>query len=494
VAPGFIDVHSHFDYNLPLADHERSLAPLLVQGVTTLVTGNCGSSPAPVSETSIPILNQRLGAYGAEATGGGAGAYFRWRTFGEYLDALERDGILFNTAFIVGHGAIRYAVMGVAPRKPTPPEQAAMAEMTRQSLREGAFGFSTGLGYEPGMYADGDELLPLLRITAEEGGVYTVHSRAYSIVAPTYPDDVPPPHNVLSTREQLELAGAAGVRLQLSHLLFNGRRTWSTFPTVLRDVEKAVDQGVQIGIDSFPYTFGNTTIHVNLPKWFLAGLEDNIESPAAVKRVEAEIAARNETVGRTYQDITLMHGAAPELSAVEGMNFAEIADFMGLTEFEAYLHVARVSGGRARILQDTYSGDSQSEEPLRAVITHPLCSYMTDTLVFAEGYPNRATYGTFPRFLGHYCRDLGLLTLEETVHKMTGLPAQQIRLEGVGRIAEGNWADVTLFDPETVADNTTPKTPGAAPTGIRKVLISGQVVAQDGELTRVGRRGRVMRR
>ena len=494
VAPGFIDLHSHFDWNLPLAGHVEALAPVLLQGVTTLVAGNCGSSPAPVTEGSVPLLARKLSAYGVQLGDNGQGAaYFRWRSFGEYLDALERDGILFNTAFLVGHGALRYAVMGSKPDAPTADEMNALIEITRRSLDEGAYGFSTGLGYEPGMYADADELIPLLRVTADAGKIYTVHSRSYSVVSPLYSREEATAHNVLSTREQLDLAKRAGVRLQLSHLLFHGRRTWPTHTTVIEDVERAAGEGLAVAFDSFPYTFGNTTINVNFPKWFLVGREENLRDPGALRRLEREMADRHEALGRDFGDIILMHGADPGLAEFEGLDFTEIAAGLGLNEFEAYMHVARESDGRARILQDTYSGDCDSEEPLRAIITHPLCAFMTDTLVFGEGYPNRATYGTYPRFLGHYSRDLGLFSLEEAVRKMTSFPAECIGLQEVGRVAEGNWADLVILDADTVADHTTPQRPDAAPTGIETVIVSGHIVAQAGEVVDEVPRGRVLR-
>jgi N-acyl-D-amino-acid deacylase len=466
-----------------------------MQGITTVVTGNCGSSPAPVSAISISLLRRRLSAYGISSENdSAASSYFRWRSMADYLDVLEQDGVLMNTASLAAHGAMRYAVMGDRPGEPTPEEMDALAKLTRRSLDEGAFGLSTGLGYEPGMYAETDELLGLLRIVAEANAVYTVHSRSYSIVSPLYPADEQTPHNVLSTREQLELARKARVRLQLSHLLFHGRRTWPTYKTVLADVEQAVDEGLDIGFDSFPYTFGNTTINVNFPKWFLIGRESNINDPASLRRLEREMEHRQELLGRDFADITLMHGAAAKTTELDGMTFDAIARHLDLTEFEAYMHIARISDGRARILQDTYSGDSASEEPLRAMMSHPLCSFMTDTLVFREGYPNRATYGTYPRILGHYVRDVELFSLEEAVRKMTTLPAAQIGLEGVGEIKNGHWADLVLFDPESVTDNTTPEKPSASPTGIRTVLISGQIVAQDGKMVGKERHGRVMRR
>ena len=492
VAPGFIDVHSHADWILPLPDHDQILAPLLLQGVTTLVTGNCGFSPAPATEEAVPpldgfseMLRERAFPY-------------QWRTVGEFLDTLQRDGLLLNTAFLVGHGALRYAVMGAradTATPPTPEEMDALCRLTRQALREGAFGFSAGLAYAPGVFASNSELLSILQTVAEEGAVFTVHGRAYSWVSALYtPMIVGTPHNVRSTRELLDLARQAGVRLQLSHLIFVGRHTWRTHRTVLEDIERAAGDGLDVAFDAFPYTLGNSTVNVVFPDWFLDGFEENIDDPRALRKLKREMTLLRWTLGLGYRDITLLWGRAPELAELEGLDFGTIARRLGLREFEAYIHVARASEGKARILLGTYSGDGEREEPLRAVLAHPRCAFMTDTILTRRGRHNPASFGTFPRVLGRYSRDLGLFSLEEAVRRMTSFPAERIGLADVGRIAEGAWADMVLFDPATVADNTTPERPNAPPTGIRTVLISGQVVAQDGQIVSQERMGRILRR
>lgn len=491
VAPGFIDVHSHSDWILPLSDHDRILAPLLLQGVTTLVTGNCGFSPAPLTEESIPLLDGFSEMLRERAFP------YRWHSLAEFLDVLDRDGLLLNAAFLVGHGALRYAVMGRradGAAHPTPDEMDALRHLTRQALQEGAFGLSAGLSYAPGVFARNQELLALLQTVAEEGGIFTVHGRAYTWVSSFYtPMIVGTPHNVRSTRELLTLARQAGVRLQLSHLIFVGRHTWRTHHTVLRDIERAVAEGVDVAFDAFPYTVGNSTVNVIFPDWFLAGFEEKVNDAGALRRLKREITLLRWMLGLDYRDITLLWGRVPELATLEGLDFAAIARRLQMPKFEAYMHVARMSEGKARILLGTYSGDGGREEPLRAVLAHPLCAFITDTILTRRGKHNPASFGTFPRILGRYSRDLGLFSLEEAVRRMTSFPAERIGLADVGRIAEGHRADLVLFDPETVADNTTPDRPDAPPAGIRAVLISGQVVAQDGQVT--GRRcGRVLRR
>jgi N-acyl-D-amino-acid deacylase len=489
VAPGFVDAHSHSEWIVPLADHDSILAPLILQGVTSMVAGNCGFSPAPVTDDSIPIMDKTSGMLREDPFP------YRWRSMGEFLDVLEADGLVLNTAMLVGHGAIRHAVMGERPDEPAPAELDVMADLIRQSVREGAFGLSTGLGYTPGMYAKNDELLKLLEVLAEEDAVYAVHNRTYRWASPFYePMTEGTPHNVRSVQEQLELARAAGARLQISHLIFVGRRTWHTYPTVLQLIDEAAEAGLDVAFDAFPYTFGNTTINVNFPKWFLLDLERNLDDPEALQRLEAELDWHCELIGRGYEDIIILWTAIPELAHLDGLDVATIAERLGVSPFEAYVSIARKSRGSARILQDTFSGDANSEGPLRDVLSHPRCAFMLDTILTRKGKPNPASLGTFPRILGRYSRDLGLFSLEEAVRRSTSFSAERFGLPEIGRVAEGLWADLVLFDPDTVADNTTRQDPGAAPTGIEAVLISGQVVAQGGERVDDVRRGRVLRR
>ncbi|WP_437977117.1 amidohydrolase family protein [Sorangium sp. So ce295] len=489
VAPGFIDIHSHVDWLLALPDHEDVLAPMVAQGITTVVAGNCGHSPAPVTEASIPLVE-----HSAEILKDGALAY-RWRSMGELLAALEAGGLLVNAALLVGHGTLRQAVMGNSAAPPSPEQMDALCALARASLREGAFGLSAGLAYTPGVFARRHELLTLLRAVADEGGVFTVHGRAYTWISPFYrPLLLGPPHNLRSVRELLGLAEESGAKIQLSHQIFIGRRTWPTVPWVLRAIERAVDRGVDAAFDAFPYTVGNTTVNALFPAWVLDDFRARIGDPAVLRRLRREFAMFRRLLGLSYADIRLLWGGAPELAALEGLDFEAIAGRLGGSEFDAYVHVARVSDGKARVLLNTYSGVDAHDEPLRAVLSHPLCAFETDAILTRRGQHNPASFGTFPRVLGHYSRDAGLFRLEEAVRRMTSLPAERIGLRDVGRILPGHWADLVVFDPATVADNTTPRRADAPPTGIRAVLITGEVVAQDGALTSKTRQGRLLRR
>lgn len=494
VAPGFIDVHSHADWILPLSDHDQILAPLLLQGITTLVTGQCGFSPAPVTAQSIPLVNDFSEMLRERALA------YPWRSMAEFLDRLDHDGLLLNAAFLVGHGTLRYTVLGQRTNVPTPDEMQALCQLTRQALNEGAFGLSAGLAYAPGVFARNEELLTLLQTVAQEGAVFTVHGRAYTWVSSFYrPMILGTAHNIRSVRELLTLAcqalaQQAGVRLQLSHQILVGRRTWRTHRTVLRDIEQAANDGLDVAFDAFPYTFGNTTISVVFPEWFLESFEENINDSRALRRLKREIDLLRWTLGLDYDDITLLWSCTPELAGLEGLDFGTIARRLNLPRFEAYIHVVRASNGKARVLLGTYSGDGTYEAPLQAALAHPLCAFMTDAILTRRGKHNPASFGTFPRILGHYSRDLGLFSLEEAVHRMTSFPAERMALPQRGRIATGLPADLVLFDPETVADNTTPEHPDAPPTGIRAVLLGGRIVAQDGQIVQGERHGRVLRR
>lgn len=488
VAPGFIDIHSHADWLLSLSNHEQVLGPMVCQGITTVVAGNCGFSPAPVTSESIHWVNDSSEMLRDTALD------YEWRSMGEFLDHLENKGVLLNAAFLAGHGTLRYAVMGKSSAAPSPSQMEALSALLRQSIREGAFGLSAGLAYAPGVFAKNEELLPLLRASSDEGGVFTVHGRAYTWVSPFYTPMLGPPHNLRSVNELLQMARRASAKIQLSHQIFIGRRTFPTYRWVLRAIEKAIDKGIDVAFDAFPYTVGNSTINAIFPDWVLDHFHKKIRDPAIIKRLSKEFAMFRLLLGFDYADIQLLWGCNhPEFEPLEGLDFVSIANALKMSPFEAYVHVARETDGKARILLGTYSGDGPYEEPLRAVLSHPLCCFETDTILTSRGKHNPASFGTFPRVLGRYCRDLQLFSLEEAVRRMTTLPAERIGLQYVGRLAPGYFADLVVFDPSAIADNTRPGHADAQPSGISAVFISGELAANSTGLTSGEKRGRVLR-
>lgn len=489
VAPGFIDIHSHADWTLSLPNHEDILGPMLSQGITTVVAGNCGFSPAPVTDESMHWVEDSSEILRDQSL------CYEWRSMGEFLKHLEDKGLLLNAALLVGHGTLRHAVMGKSPAVPTPQQLNALCAQVRAALREGAFGLSAGLAYAPGVFAKNEELLALMRAAAEEGGVFTVHGRAYTWVSPFYkPLIFGQPHNLRSVKELLGIAEKSRAKIQLSHQIFIGRRTWSTHRSVLRSIEEAIDKGIDAAFDAFPYTVGNSTINAIFPDWVLDHFHDRIRDPAIIKRLSREFAMFRLLLGFDYPDIRLLWGCNhPEFERLEGLDFGSIAKYLRMSPFEAYVHVARETDGKARILLGTYSGHGEEEEPLRAVLSHRMCCFETDSILTTRGKHNPASFGTFPRVLGRYSRDLRLFSLEEAVRRMSSLPAERIGLKQVGRIVPGYFADLVVFDPNTIADNTRPEKADAHPSGISAVFISGELVANQVGVVKGKRRGRVLR-
>jgi N-acyl-D-aspartate/D-glutamate deacylase len=278
VAPGFIDLHSHSDWVVPTPEHGEILRPFLMQGVTTFVGGNCGFSTAPIKPERQRMLDES-GRLCAERK-----FDWRWDTVAGFADALRRGGLALNVAHLAGHGSIRLSVMGADAGDPSPEQLREMQAMVERAMTDGAVGLSTGLGYFPGMIAKPAELASLARVAAAAGGVLTSHLRAYSVRSLFFDSRVP--HNILAVREMANVAREAGVPLQVSHLIFVGRRTWETVDETLAEIERHRDAGVDIAFDTFPYTCGNTTIRIIFPAWSQTGLEallDNAEGWAKLK-------------------------------------------------------------------------------------------------------------------------------------------------------------------------------------------------------------------
>ncbi len=303
VSPGFIDMHSHADWALALADHEE-LKVTLEQGVTSVVAGNCGFSPAPIArggpgpaEGSLVelLLDQPLD--------------FSWYTMGEFLDRVQENRPLVNMAELVGHASIR-AAAGARPRGAMPSEELERClDQARGCLDEGACGLSFGLGYDPGMYSPLEELAAFSRVAADAAKPVTVHLKALSAISPTYPVTYLKPHNLRALREMLDIARETGVALQVSHFIFVGRRSWRTAERALEMVAQARRDGVDVMIDGFPYTCGNTTINAPLSYWFLAMGPRGYRSRAARARLRMELEIGFRLVGFVYDDFQVMDAA-----------------------------------------------------------------------------------------------------------------------------------------------------------------------------------------
>src|SRR5262245_36533782 len=351
VAPGFIDLHSHSDWVAPIPEHATILKPFLMQGVTTFVVGNCGFSVAPVRLGASRMLDES-GQMLSERK-----FVWTWQGVSEFGAHLKRQGMALNMAQLAGHGSIRLCVMGADAGEPSSEQLREMQSLLERAMADGAVGLSTGLGYFAGMIAKPRELVAMARVAGAAGGVLTSHLRAYSTRSLFFQSEVP--HNLLAVREMVEVAREARVPLQISHLIFVGRRTWPTARETLADIERAASDGVDVAFDTFPYTCGNTTIRVIFPAWSQPQLEELLDSTEGWARLRDGFQPLHAFIAEGVQ---LMWAVKPELAHLEGKFFGEIADALGLDPVEAYLTIARESGTRARVLNHLYSGDDQGNE------------------------------------------------------------------------------------------------------------------------------------
>ncbi len=487
ISPGFIDMHSHSDWVLPLEDHDAILTCLVEQGITTVVAGNCGFSPAPFNAraahsiaTLEPLLERPLN--------------FTWQSMGQFLDTLDEAGLVVNCAELVGHSTLRVACADTRRGAMSSTELAACLDGVRRSFDDGACGLSFGLGYDPAMFSPLEEIEVFSRVASQYGRPVTVHLKALSVLSPTYPLLTPRAHNLRALKEMLDIAKKTDLRLQISHFIFVGRRSWGTSRKALRMVEEASQQGVDVMFDAFPYTCGNTTINAVIPSWFLAKTPGAYRSRTDRARLRLELEAGFFLVGFNYDDIQIMDPAIPGAEHFAGLTISQAAEKLGVPPFDAFLQLSEKSDGGTLVLIHTYSGEAGRREVIDRVLSNRLCLFETDTIVKSTGYPNPAGMGTFPFILGPLARDRRLFSLEQAVHRSTRASAERFHLRDRGEIAKGKAADIVVFDPKLISDAPPDgPIPAGRPRGIRHVFINGVHVVRGGRYTGGVRAGRILR-
>ncbi len=488
IAPGFIDMHSHGDWLLPQENHQEVLKCMLEQGVTTLVTGNCGYSPAPVKKETIGPLENFASLLMDKPF------EYTWTSVAEFFDQMEDRGPALNMAMQIGHASVRYAAADTLHGAMTPGELKTCLDTVERALDEGACGLSFGLGYDPGMYSPLEELEAFCKVAAGKDKPVTVHLKALSRISPCYPITYLKPHNIRALREMLEVAKRSNVRLQLSHFIFVGRNSWSTASECLDMVDQARKEGLDVMIDAFPYTCGNTTINAPLPYWFLATLPKGYDSKLARMRLRLELEFGFRLVGFIYKDFQVMDSGVAGWEDLNGLRIPDIAEKWNISPFNAMLRLSRMSGGGALMLFHAYSGEPGNEQPLESVLTHDLCLFETDVILKSKGHLNPAGTGTFPRILGKYVREKKMLGLEDAINRMTGASAERFGIKDRGSLSPGKAADIVIFDPETISDTpSVGQAPAGRPKGIAHVFLNGFHVVKDGLAVDRPRAGRMIR-
>jgi N-acyl-D-amino-acid deacylase len=467
LSPGFIDAHTHSEFLYPINPRAESKVH---QGVTTEVVGHCGISASPMFGDARREAESLTKMIGIDIS---------WTTLSEYNQQLHERGIALNVIHLLGHGALRDAVMGRTDRDPNEQEIRQMQKEIDRAFEQGAWGMSSGLIYPPGIYSKTYELIELSKAVARNGGVYSTHVRGEGETL------------LKAIGEAIEIGECAGVSVQISHLKAAGKPHWPLGPRALGQIQKALDMGMDIAADMYPYLAGHTELSATLPHWMHnegnQKLVERLADPAIRERIRkemqrggSEFSPENLTGGFDGLFIGLSAGH-PEYQGKTVKRISEelskdpiytIMDIIFETNCMAFVNVV-----------------DQSEDNVRLFIRHPRVMIGSDAAAMAPYgllgmvVPHPRTYGTFPRVLARYVRQEKLLSLPEAIRKMTSLPATRFGVKDRGVIARDKKADLVLFDASTIEDRATYENPNQYPVGINAVIVNGQIVVENDEHT-----------
>jgi N-acyl-D-amino-acid deacylase len=469
VAPGFINMLSWSTESL-LVDG-RSQGEIR-QGVTTQIFGE-GSSMGPLNDAMKKRMIEQMGDIKYEIT---------WTTLSEYLSELERRGVSQNVASFIGATTIREHVIGLEDRKPTPEQLQEMRDLVRKEMEAGALGIGSSLIYAPAFYASTEELIELCKVAAPYGGKYISHIRSEGN------------RLVEAVEELIRISREANIPAEIYHLKAAGQANWGKMDTVIALVEQARQEGLKITADMYTYTAGATGLDAAMPPWVLDGGYDaaykRLKDPATRKKIAHAI----RTPTRDWENLYLAAGSpdrvllaefkSDALKPLTGKTLAEAATLRGEDPVDTIMNL--VLEDRSRVGTVYFM---MSEDNIRKQIRLPWVAFGSDAASMAPEPPftNSAAhpraYGNFARLLGKYVRDEGVIPLEQAIHRLSGLPAANLELEGRGIIRDGAFADIAVFDPATIGDRATFEEPHQYSVGMRHVFVNGAQVLRDGEHT-----------
>jgi N-acyl-D-amino-acid deacylase len=477
VVPGFIDAHSHGDYNTLVY---RDMENVTHQGITTIIAGQCGSSPAPLSDLIREQAQKTINANLPE----GFELKLTWSNFDEYLKEEEKERLGANVAHLVGHGAIRAAAMGYNAREPSADEVDKMRDYTKEAMQSGAFGLSTGLIYPPGIYAKTNEIIELGKVVAKYDGIYDSHIRGEGKTL------------IKALEEALDVGYKAGLPVQISHHKIASKTIWGSSVQTLEMFEQARENGLDVTLDQYPYKAGSTSLMTLLPPWVHDGGREKALERLKVpklrarmkKEIEEGIEGWENFAGELgWENVYVTSVNSDENKYVEGLNLSEIKKKRGTdNEFIALYELLLEEEGTAGMV--IFYGD---EDDVKRIMKHPLHMVGTDAGCctikgpFCRGKPHPRHYGTYPKILGKYVREERILSWEEAIRKMSSFPAQRFSILNRGIIRLGMWADITIFNPKTIIDRSTYKEPHQFPTGIPYVIVNGKETISEGKYTNI---------
>lgn len=464
VSPGFIDIHTHTDTGLLVNPNAESK---IHQGVTTEVSGNCGASPFPLNDEDFEEFDKNLfERYGIHVT---------WRDITGFLNALEEKQISFNYATLTGHGDLRSYVVGKNDVEPTAEQLKQMKETLFRSMENGSFGLSTGLEYAPGSYAKTDELIELCRTVAKQNGIYATHIRNED-------DRVEE-----AVEEAIRICREANVSTEISHLKACNKNNWHKVDHLLEMVQNATNSGMPVNADRYPYIAYGTGLTVFLPLWSRQGNTDEIlarlQDMELIPKIRQHAENRGKRIGG-WDRVVISFCFSDKNKILEGKSIQDCTEITGKEPFEFIRDILVEERNRVSIV-----GFAMDEDNLKKVLSAPHIMVGSDGSAvspigkLSEGKPHPRYYGTFPRVLGKYCREEKIFNLATALKKMTSMPADKLGLKNRGYIKKGYFADITIFNPETVIDNATFLNPHQFPTGIEYVIVNGSVTVKNGEHT-----------
>ncbi len=487
ISPGFIDIHSHSDSNIPISN---KLESMITQGITTAAVGQCGSSLAPISDETFDLFKKEVDMWSPP----GVEIDLSWRSFGDYLKELEKGKCSMNIVPVVGFGAIRLAGgPGYEDRPPTAAETAKMQSYVEESLKAGAFGMSTGLIYSPQVYAKTAEVIELAKIVAKYDRIYFSHIRDEGAKL------------IEAVEEFIQIVEESGCkRGQIAHHKASGITNWGVSKKTLQIIHEANQRSLDITCDQYPYNRSMTSLITLLPPWVHVGGIDSILERLSDEKVRERIKNEMEE-GLTdhenfakhqgFEKIFISSVKTEKWLDIEGKNIAEITKIRNLRDdFETLFSLILDEKGEVWI---TIEG--MCEEDIKRIMTSEYSMIATDgSGVSPEGplsfgKPHPRFYGTFPRVLGKYVREEKWLSLEKAIWKMTGYPAKKLDLKQRGLIKENYWADVVIFNPETINDEATYEEPHRFSTGIEYVIVNGKIAVEKGKQQEV-LEGKILRK
>jgi N-acyl-D-amino-acid deacylase len=463
VAPGFIDTHAHSEFAL-LADPRAE--GKLSQGITTEINGNCGLSAAPLYGEAFEHREKDLKELGIKE---------RWSTLEEYFRILEGRGIALNFVTLAGHGNIRASVVGYKDRKPTAFELKKMRALLQKTIDAGAIGLSTGLIYPPGIYSDTDELVSLAKSFSKDRLIYTSHMRSEGKGL------------IESIKEIIRIAKEADIRVHISHVKTSGKENWDKIDEAISLINSAREKGLKVTCDRYPYTASSTDLDTILPSWtYEGGAEEELrrlKSPSVLEKIKKEI-LHGHPDNDYWTKVSVSSVSSQKNKWMEGKTLSYISRKINKSPVDALFKILIEEKLRAGAIFST-----MSEDNLRRFLSLPYATIGSDSSarsmsgITYDGKPHPRGFGSFPRFLGKYVRDEGLMNMSEAIHKITMLPAKTFGINERGVLKKGAFADIVVFDTGKIIDRATFDKPFLKSEGIHYVVVNGVPAVWKGKFT-----------